>query len=77
MIKENLEKTKAKCVFVKDWECPIETTEIPLEVCKVCLEARKLQSKQTKVTRQEPQIEDAKILPTHVLSDAEVSQIGY
>jgi hypothetical protein len=30
-----------KCVFVPEWECNIETEEIPLEVCKVCIEARK------------------------------------
>jgi len=30
-----------KCAFVSEWECKIETEEIPLEVCRACIEARK------------------------------------
>jgi hypothetical protein len=67
MIAENLEKIKARCIFVKDWECPIETSEIPLEVCKVCLDARKLQSKQTKTIRQKLQTDGVEILPGNAL----------
>ena len=73
---EEIEETKSKCVFVKDWECPVETPEIPLEVCKVCLEARKLQSKQTKIIRQKPQTDGVRILPAQALADLEVPQIG-
>jgi hypothetical protein len=70
MTTEILEKLKMKCVFVPEWECPIETPEIPLEVCKICLEARKIQSKQIKIKRQ---IKSAEILPDHIVSDIEVS----
>lgn len=70
-----LEKLKTKCVFIAEWECPIETSEIPLEVCKLCLEARKIQSKSIKITRQ---IKSVEVLPAHkvVLDiDTEVPQI--
>jgi hypothetical protein len=70
-----LEKMTMKCVFVAEWKCPIETSEIPLEVCKLCLEARKLQSKQVKITRQ---VKTVELLPDqNKVSDeeAEVPQI--
>ncbi len=68
-----LEKLKTKCVFIAEWECPIETSEIPLEVCKICLEARKIQSKQVKITRQ---IKSVEILPDHkVVAEAEISDL--
>lgn len=72
---EMLDKTKMKCVFVADWICPVETSEIPLEVCKLCLEARKLQSKQIKFTHQ---VKTVEVLPAqNAVSDvdAEVPQI--
>ena len=75
MTTEMLKKLRMKCIFVADWECPIETSEIPLEVCKVCLEARKVQSKHIKITRQ---IKSVEVLPAHkvVLDiDTEVPQI--
>lgn len=28
------------CFFVDDWKCKFEGDEIPLEVCKTCIEAR-------------------------------------
>ena len=31
----------ARCIFVKERECPIEGEEIPLEVCRLCIEAAK------------------------------------
>jgi len=31
-----------RCVFVHEWECYVEADEIPLEVCKVCIEARRV-----------------------------------
>jgi hypothetical protein len=30
-----------RCIFVRDWMCPVEADEIPLEVCRICVEARK------------------------------------
>jgi hypothetical protein len=75
MIAEILGKLGVKCVFIPEWECPIETPEIPLEVCKLCLEARKIQSKPIKITRQ---VKSVEVMPAHrVLSDidTEVPQI--
>ena len=77
MTAEMLEKMTMKCVFVADWKCPIETSEIPLEVCKLCLEARKLQSKQVKITRQ---VRTVEVLPAqNAVSDeeAEIPQIVF
>jgi hypothetical protein len=66
-----LEKLKTKCVFIAEWECPIETSEIPLEVCKICLEARKVRSKHVKITRQ---ITSVEALPSaRIMSDTEVN----
>jgi len=31
------------CVFVKSWTCPVESDDVPLEVCRICVEARKTQ----------------------------------
>lgn len=52
MTVEMLKELRYKCIFVADWECPIETPEIPLEVCKICLEARKIHSKPITISRQ-------------------------
>ena len=38
MIAEELKRLK--CVFVADWPCHVEVEEIPLEVCRLCLEAK-------------------------------------
>lgn len=51
MTVEMLEGLRYQCIFVADWECRIETSEIPLEVCKICLEARKIHSQPTKISR--------------------------
>lgn len=51
MTVEMLEELRYKCIFVPDWQCPIETPEIPLEVCKICLEARKIHSKPVTISR--------------------------
>jgi len=68
-----LEKLKMKCVFVAEWECPVETAEIPLEVCTVCLEARKIQSKHIKITRE---IKSVEMLPPHrVETELEIPEI--
>ena len=75
MTGEVVYSVKKKCVFVQDWTCPIETDEIPLEVCKLCLEARKLQAKQVKISRQ---IENAEPLPATKAEtevEAEVPQV--
>jgi len=69
MTVEMLKEMKIKCVFVPDWRCPIETSEIPLEVCKLCLEARKIQSKQVKIARQ---VKSVEMLPSNVELDVEV-----
>ena len=77
MTAEMLEKMTMKCVFVADWKCPIETSEIPLEVCTLCLEARKLQSQQVKITRQ---VRTVELLPAQNEvsdADAEVPQIVF
>jgi len=29
-----------RCWIIKDWICYVEQDEIPLEVCKLCVEAR-------------------------------------
>ncbi len=73
MAAEILEKLKMKCVFVAEWECPVETAEIPLEVCKVCLEARKTQSKHIKITRE---IKSVEMLPPHIVeTELEIPEI--
>jgi len=30
----------ARCWIIKSWECYVESDEIPLEVCKLCVETR-------------------------------------
>jgi hypothetical protein len=31
-----------RCAFVWDWTCHVEAEDIPLDVCRMCLEARRL-----------------------------------
>ena len=31
-----------RCAFVWDWTCHVEAEDIPLDVCRVCLDARRL-----------------------------------
>jgi len=31
-----------RCAFVWDWTCHVESEDIPLDVCRMCLEARRL-----------------------------------
>ncbi len=59
---------KKTCVFVPEWKCPIETPEIPLEVCKLCLEARKIQSKQVKISRH---VEAVEMSPANATTEVE------
>lgn len=30
-----------KCLFVAEWSCQMEVDEVPLEVCRLCIEARR------------------------------------
>lgn len=73
---KKIEKLEMKCVFVPKWKCPVDTFEIPLEVCKVCLEARKIQSRNSKIRRF---IKSDEVLSTHEVESAhenvEVRQI--
>ena len=34
----------AKCIFRREWWCPVEADEIPFEVCRLCIEARRTQT---------------------------------
>ena len=55
---------KAKeCVFVKGWMCPVNGDEIPLEVCRLCIEARKTQATFMTVKRLEKELEEAVVAP--------------
>jgi len=38
------------CVFVPDWICQMEVEEIPLEVCRLCVEARKIHASNQAMT---------------------------
>ncbi len=75
MTNEVIDSLKKKCVFVPDWRCPIETDEIPLEVCKLCLEARKLQSKQVKISRHVETVELAPTTEAETEAETEVPQV--
>jgi hypothetical protein len=37
---EQQELVRMNCMFVADWTCQLEVEEIPLEVCRLCVEAR-------------------------------------
>lgn len=75
MTNEVFDRLKMKCVFVPNWICPIEPPEIPLEVCKLCLEARKLQSKQAKISRQVETVEMSPAAQAVTNPEAEVPQV--
>ncbi len=38
-----------KCMFVDEWDCPVNYDEFPLEVCKICIKARSIQNETTKI----------------------------
>ncbi len=40
-----------RCVFVKDRECLVDVDEVPLEVCRLCIEAWKTQVNMIMVRR--------------------------
>ncbi len=72
---EVIRSLKKKCVFIQDWKCPIETDEIPLEVCKLCLEARRLHSKQVSICRQVEAVELAPDTKAETQVETEVPQV--
>ena len=76
MTVEMLDELRYKCIFIPDWNCPIETPEIPLEVCKICLEARKIHSKPVTISRQVVRAE-ARPAQKEALTESEVPQIVY
>ncbi len=75
MTGEVIYSLKKKCVFVSDWKCPIETDEIPLEVCKLCLEARRLHSKQVMISRQVEAVELSPATQAETDVEAKVPQV--
>lgn len=77
MTNEVFDRLKTKCVFVPNWICPMETPEIPLEVCKLCLEARKLQSKQVKISRQVETVELSPATQAVTNIEAEAPQVMF
>jgi len=36
---------RRQCIFVDDWSCSIKNKDIPLRVCEVCIDARKVAKK--------------------------------
>ncbi|MBS3781263.1 MAG: hypothetical protein KGY68_01485 [Candidatus Thermoplasmatota archaeon] len=39
----------ARCMFIDDWNCPVQRDEFPLEICKICVKARSVHNEFTKV----------------------------
>ena len=48
-----------RCVFVDGWLCPVNGSDVPLEVCRLCIEARKIQAEFTMVKRSGRESEEA------------------
>lgn len=71
---ETLERTAMKCVFVAEWKCPIETPAIPLEVCKLCLEAKKLQSQQVVIKRP---VREVELVPAQKVVEDTVAEVPH
>jgi hypothetical protein len=40
------------CLYVSEWICPIHVPDIPLEVCQVCIQARRLNMEQNSLKQQ-------------------------
>jgi len=38
-----------RCMFVDEWDCPVNYDEFPLEVCKICIKARSIRNETTKI----------------------------
>jgi len=39
----------ARCMFIDEWNCPVQRDEFPLEICKICVKARSVHNEFTKV----------------------------
>lgn len=76
MTVEMLDELRYKCIFIPDWNCPIETPEIPLEVCKICLEARKIHSKPVTISRHVVRAE-ARPVQKEAVTESEMPPIVY
>ena len=61
MMNENLEQRRKKCVFVEEWDCHVEIAEIPLEVCRLCVEARRSHASNIKIIRAIKKFESPKL----------------
>jgi len=44
--------TDYPCLYVSEWTCPIHVTDIPLEVCQTCIQARRLKMEQNSMKLQ-------------------------
>jgi hypothetical protein len=73
MTKSICDGPKTKCVFVPNWNCPVETPEIPIEICRLCLEARKLQSKHAQINRK---VETVEIFAATPITEIEPERPG-
>jgi hypothetical protein len=51
---ETSEHRRANCIFVSDWICNVEVDEIPIEVCRLCLEARRTHATESAKTVTRP-----------------------
>ena len=41
----NRKEKRRQCIFVDDWSCSIKNKDVPLKVCEVCIDARKVAKK--------------------------------
>jgi len=39
----------ARCMFIDEWNCPVQRDEFPLEICKICIKARSIHNESTKI----------------------------
>lgn len=39
----------ARCMFIDDWNCPVQRDEFPLEICKICIKARSIRNESTRI----------------------------
>lgn len=51
---EPSEQRRTNCIFVSDWICHVEADEIPLEVCRLCVEARRVHATEHAKTATRP-----------------------
>lgn len=62
------------CMFVDEWICKVEGEEKPLEVCKVCIKAKRVGNKMTKakMVAEESMVEEE--VPSHSQTQGEASK---